>query len=246
MENRLIGIRVSGFKQQVKIVAYLESLGARLDYNPLGINGYIWVNELGCIYYKEYLPSNCKEIYLPNTKVAIKSDGTLVKQEQIIKYLISLGGKENFNYQASIIYPYYLIYKGIIHQSMGICKGYTLIDLPEPISVQKKPIIITPLGAKNLFAIVPWSWKDRIAELWGKQILLGQDIEMSEDLYQEIFGNKNPYPIKGTLYLVRAYEDNPWMIARADGNGHFDVLGGTGEVKNFAFEIPFDLDNIPK
>ena len=239
MKNRQIAIKSTNSESRSRIIKYLKTLGGEIDTYFLRLDGYIYINSDGKIIYDYALPYGYQEIYLP--KIVLEADGTKERGKAIIKYLESLGGKNISAFLGNDKSGYYFINSiDNICADTSLPYGYTLIDLPENNTENKDIImknkILTAQNAKRIFELACSLWKERLAELWGKQILLGQGIEISEEFYKEmrkacttvqhslfdeIFGSDVVHPEQGTPCFVTMNSSDAWCFRYADGNGRF-------------------------
>ena len=101
---------------------------------------------------------------------------------------------------------------------------------------------ISPEQALQIINIACSTWKDKLAKLWGKNIVLTESIDISNEFYEEmrkactteqnklfdeIFGELNPCPYKdGDLIAVKDYNNLNWVLRYATGkmiNGNVEV-----------------------
>ena len=122
---------------------------------------------------------------------------------------------------------------------------------------------LTPKNAQRIIDIACISWKPNLALKWATNIVLNQDIEISEEFYQEmrkactkeqntlfdeIFGKDVEVCPDGTPCLVRDYKGDPWKLLYANGKGGFYIDGkksGTCYVSSWAFVQKLDINNLP-
>jgi len=105
------------------------------------------------------------------------------------------------------------------------------------------------------------NWKPKLAEKWGKDIVMGNPIFVSEDFYQEmrkactkwqhelfdeIFGKDEEVYPDGTPCLVRTSDKDTWNLRYANGKGEFYNKGRkSGESYTWQHHMKLDINNLP-
>ena len=128
---------------------------------------------------------------------------------------------------------------------------------------QMKNRKISASNAQRIINIACPSWKENLANKWSKDIVLGNEINVSEEFYQEmrkactksqhelfdeIFGKDVEIYPDGTPCLVRNYSRNTdcWQLRYADGKGGFyDVGRKSGESCTWPYHMKLDINNLP-
>ena len=138
-----------------------------------------------------------------------------------------------------------------------------IIELPTTKSSIMKNRIISPQAAKNIISNACSIWKQKLATKWGKDVVLGNKIEIEEEFYQtmrnactkeqhmlfdSIFGKDEEFYPDGTPCLVRAKMGDTWSLRYADGKGSF-YFNGTMNTsiggKKWDYFMKLDMNNLP-
>jgi hypothetical protein len=149
------------------------------------------------------------------------------------------------------------------------CRGYQEITTEQFIKYvlkqkEMKERKISPSNAQRVINIACPSWKEDLVNKWSKDIVLGNEINISEEFYQEmrkactpsqnivfdeIFGkNVEVYP-DGTPCLVRGGTSEGWNLRYANGKGGFYNVGRkSGEYSTcstWSYHMKLDINNLP-
>jgi hypothetical protein len=116
-------------------------------------------------------------------------------------------------------------------------------------------------NAQRTINIACPSWQENLANKWSKDIVLGKEINTSEEFYQEmrkvctkwqhelfdeIFGKDVEVYPDGTPCLVRNFDDAGWSFRYADGKGEFYKYGKKhGDKTSWEYHIKLDINNLP-
>lgn len=193
---------------------------------------------------------------LQDGEIAVKNDGSLKDLIRVLKAAFPKDKGMPFGKS-----PYY----GTISGEAWL--GFDKTDLPSYSTaefikeIDMKGRTITPEQAQSIIDIACSTWKGSLSEEWATDIVLKQDITISEEMYKrmrnactgkqhrlfdEIFGkNEEHYP-DGTPCLVREYEGFGWNFRYADGKGMFYDSGKkSGEATAWTYHMKLDMNNLP-
>jgi hypothetical protein len=122
---------------------------------------------------------------------------------------------------------------------------------------------ISASNAQRIINIACPSWQENLAIKWSKDIVLGKEINISEEFYQEmrkactkwqhelfdeIFGKDVEVYPDGTPCLVRHYSGytDCWQLRYADGKGRFYINGQkSGNSTDWTYHMKLDINNLP-
>ena len=135
------------------------------------------------------------------------------------------------------------------------------IDINVTTKTQDMSKKLSPANATRIIKAACNDWKIKLADIWSKQIILEQDITVSDTQYQEmrractgpqhklfdeIFGLDIVHLPKGTPCLVTDAPENGWSLRYADGEGGFYIEGRkSGETGYWTRWQVLDINNLP-
>jgi hypothetical protein len=148
---------------------------------------------------------------------------------------------------------------------------YTAEDLTKFVTAIQEEILkqekqmknrkISASNAQRIINIACPSWKENLANKWSKDIVLGNEINVSEESYQEmrkactapqnvlfdeIFGKDEEVYPDGTPCLVRSDISQGWYFRYANGKGEFyDISKKSGESSTWRQHMKLDINNLP-
>ena len=202
----------------------------------------------------------------------VKNDGD---NKIVFDYLVENGFSNPNHYDGQgILFNYGINSDGNIkhYQSKEIkSSNSTLISFKEfestYLNKQEKPKEmknrkITPNQAQRIINIACSTWKPTLAEKWGKDIVIYNNIDITEEFYQEmrkactepqnklfdeIFGKDVEIYPDGTPCLVKTHNDRPWELRYANGKGKFYCNSKkSGEnFSNWDYHMKLDINNLP-
>lgn len=148
-------------------------------------------------------------------------------------------------------------FKGYVEITTEQFINYVLKLEPAPKMKERK---ISPTQAQSIVDIACPSWKQNLAAIWARDIVLGLEININEEFYKEmrkactapqhelfdkIFGKDVEVYTKGTPCLVRHFSNNSWCLAYADGNGMFyHDSKNKGNVRVYTYHMKLDVNKL--
>jgi hypothetical protein len=123
---------------------------------------------------------------------------------------------------------------------------------------QQEMKTITYNQAQQIIDIACSRWKEKLFTLWGKNIVLKQEITISEEsykemrnactdeqntLFDEIFGKDIKFIPEGTPCLVRDCDSESWRLSYSNGDGRFKMANGT--ITKWKHVKVLDINNLP-
>jgi hypothetical protein len=189
---------------------------------------------------------------LSEGRVAVINDGTKAEIRSVLE--AAFPAWKGWNYGIT----------GAYQKKWSTCRGWLNtddIDLPTQsvkLFLTSNGRALSPVNAMRIIDVACAPWKQKLAEQWGKNIVLDETITVSEEdykamhnactadqhkLFDEIFGSNHPKD--GIPMWVRNC-DKTWHLRYADGNGGFYTRQRKhGETDTCNETRPFDPNDLP-